>query len=151
MKKIMLSVAIVATLAGCAASAGHSSDAPGSIRPAVATPKPAPSAASARQSPAPQPPTVLEADGWQMVGNSLKASLGSWSGTVRLRNTADHVRSALVTVTVLPRSGEDPMATMSGAVNHVGPGKIATVSLISGDKYKNAQYRLALDVTSVDA
>lgn len=151
MKKIMLvMLPLVLLLAGCAASAGSASDPTGSVRTTRSAAQPAVAPKTSTR-PAPSASKVLEADGWQVAGNSLKSSLGNWGGTIRITNTADHVRSALITVTILPPDGEDPVATLSGAVNHVGAGKTATTNLISADAYRSMKYRLALDVTSIDS
>jgi hypothetical protein len=97
-------------------------------------------------------PTAVESDGWVLVGQALKAEAftGSWSGSIRLRNTADHDRSGFVRLTILPAAGDDPLAVLSGAMNHIAAGATGTVMLVSTDKYAKIKgQRLALDVTSI--
>lgn len=70
--------------------------------------------------------------------------LGDFGGTARVTNASDQEHTATFTYTVFRGSAQ--VATLQGAANAVAPGKVATVQLISQDKYVAGPYRVEFQV-----
>ncbi len=83
----------------------------------------------------------LSDGGWTVAEKDIKIKddgLGSFGGTMRVKNTENGTQTGLFTLTVFQK--DDQVASLQGSANEVEAGKTVTVQLISTDDFVKGPY-----------
>ncbi len=138
MKTTIVTIGLAAALlSGCAASstAAKTKDA----APKAAASAKAKATTKAKAGAPAKAAASSKVDGdWELVSfQSKKEITNDFTGTARIRYNGKDANGGtnLFTVTLLKKATQDVVATLNGSASDVKPGKIATVTLLSTDKY----------------